>query len=694
MMEITNIPSFRNIVLISTFFILPLFSNAQNTNVEFNKKSFLKEDFPRLKEALAELDKGDKLFEMDTRALYLQALAHYNLANDFNPNNALLNYKIGKCLLYSLQKSTAIYFLDKAQRLNPNVSRDIDLLLGNAYHFNLDIDKAIEKYRKYMSGLNAEETKNFGKEVNKKLEECKVAKDLIEHPVRVRIDNLGSKINTRFPEYNPVINADETYLMFTSSREGTVDNGLDPMDLYYYEDIYTSLKNVGSWMETQHPGKPLNTEYHDATVWLSPDAQKLIIYRGDNGGDLLESQLKGEDWSEPIPFGKPINTKYHEASASYSSDQNTLYFVSDRPDGYGGHDIYSCTKDKKGKWGEPRNLGSDINTEYDELSVFMHPDGKTLYFSSEGHNTMGGLDIFKSIVENGKWSKPENMGYPINTTDDDGFLTISGSGIHAYYASFKPDGFGEKDIYMITFLGEEKPIFDANEDNLLSSTIIPFGVSTAPAIEVKTSELTILKGVVLDDVTRDPIEASIDIIDNVKNIPVTTTSSNKASGKYLVPLPSGLNYGINVHAEGYLFQSENVDIPPAKGYQEIVRDIYLKKVEIGKKIILRNIFFDFDRFTLRPESQAELTRLIDLLKEMPKLKIEISGHTDSYGSAVYNQKLSENRAKAVVEYLIAHGIDSKRLTYMGYGFTQPIATNKTDEGRQLNRRTEFKIMAK
>lgn len=234
----------------------------------------------------------------------------------------------------------------------------------------------------------------------------------------------------------------------------------------------------------------------------------------------------------------------------------------------------------------------------------------------------------------------------------------------------------------------------ANEDNLLASSVESFKLKTAPAVEVESSELTILKGVVRDEVTQQPVATRIEIVDNVQGSTMNEASSNGSTGKYLVALPSGFNYGIIVRAEGYLFHSENVDIPPSKGYQEITKDISLKKVEIGKRIVLRNIFFDFDKYSLRPESQAELQRLIELLNEMPKLKIEISGHTDSYGSAEYNQRLSENRSKSVVEYLIKHGISENRLTYKGYGLTQPIATNTTDEGRQLNRRTEFKILAK
>lgn len=691
-----NWKKLKNSVLLIFLLLISGFAFGQIQDVPFEKGNFTRDQRDRLREAIQNIKDGNSFYEIGRKATYMQALEYYLKANDFNPNNAELNYKIGKCYLYSLEKSRAVYFLDKAYKIKPGISSDIKYLIGQAYHFNQDIDKATLYYTEYLATIRKDDPDNRIKEVTKKLQECDVAKRLMANPERFIIENVGSSINTKFPEYAPVITADESKMLFTSSRDNTIGGGIDPVDLFYYEDIYISPRmSSGEWSFPLHPGKPLNTEYHDATVGLSPDGQKLLMYRGDNGGDLFESRLKGDEYGEPVRLPKPINSKYHEPSASYSPDQNTLYFVSDRPGGYGGHDIYSCKMGKDGRWGDAENLGPVINTPYDEAGVFMHPDGKTLYFSSEGHDNMGGLDFFYSVLENGKWSEPKNLGYPLNTTDDDVFIVLSADSRHGYFASYRTDGYGEKDIYRVTFLGPEKPLVDNNEDNLLASVIEPFRQDIiAPKVVDRTSQLTILKGTVYDAVTNDPLGAAIDLTNNVKNELVSSFESNDKSGKYLVVLPSGINYGIAVRADGYLFHSENFDIPISQGYQEIVKDIYLNKVEVGKKIILRNIFFDFDRYTLRPESTAELDRLLALLKGMPRLKVEISGHTDSYGSAAYNAVLSENRAKAVVDYLVAHGIEKSRLTFAGYGFTQPIATNSTDEGRQLNRRTEFKIMAK
>jgi len=325
----------------------------------------------------------------------------------------------------------------------------------------------------------------------------------------------------------------------------------------------------------------------------------------------------------------------------------------------------------------------------------MHPDGKTLYFSSKGHRNMGGYDIFKSVNENGKWSEPENIGYPINTPDDDVFFTMAASGIRGYYSSERIGGVGGQDIYVITFLGAEKPVIFNTEDELLAITSQPIkAANIESAVEIKTSQVTLLKGNVKDEQTLTPLYAVLELYDNELNQKIASFETNSATGRFLVSLPSGKNYGLSVKAEGYLFHSENFNISSSQGYQEIEKDILMKKIEVGRSIVLNNIFFDFNKATLRPESASELDRLTELLKEMPKLKIEISGHTDNIGSAAYNIKLSESRAQAVVDYLIKKGIDKSRLEFKGYGFEQPIASNDTDEGRQLNRRTEFKIISK
>lgn len=682
----------KNIILLVIFGFLASFGlNAQS--IEFDKKNF--PDKPReLKEAKSNLDQGNKNYDLG-QGMYTTALDYFLKAQAFNPNNAQLNYRIGRCYLASIQKTKAITYLEKAMALDPQIATDIKFLLAKAYHLNLEFDKAIQYYQEYKATCGPELLATQGPEIEKKIEECNVGKELVQKPARVFIDNLGSTVNSIYPEYAPLITADEATIFFTSRRDNTTGGKRDPNDLKYYEDVYFSDKAGSDWSTPKNPVKPLNGKKHDATVGLSPDGQTLLSYKGSNGGDIYQCVLKGDVWSKPEKLPNTINTKMHESSATFSPDGRTMYFVSDREGGYGGGDIWMSKKDKRGKWGEPVNLGATVNTKYDEEGVFMHPNGKTLYFSSQGHKTMGGYDIFKSTYENGLWSVPENIGYPINSADDDVFFSISASGIHGYYSSVKPDGLGDQDIYIITFLGTEKPVINNSEDNLLASQIAPVSETIIEApVEIKDNQLTLLKGIISDEITKLPVGAIIEITDNDKNEVIASFESNSKTGKYLVTLPSGKNYGMAVKADGYLFHSENFNIPPTTSYREVEKNIELKKVEVGSVIVLNNIFFDFNKSTLRPDSYAELERLLKLLTDMPTLKIEISGHTDNIGSAAYNKTLSENRAKAVVDYLIGKGIKADRLTYVGYGFDKPIATNDTEEGRQMNRRTEFKITSK
>jgi outer membrane protein OmpA-like peptidoglycan-associated protein/tetratricopeptide (TPR) repeat protein len=664
--------------------------NVEFVETNFSGKEGFKEAFNRLKE-------GDKQFEQGPM-FYKMALYHYFAANQFNPNSALLNFRMGKCYLSSSNKLKSISFLEKALKLNPDVDAEIHYLLGKAYHLGMQWDKAIAAFKTFQKGLNATdpaEAKLIA-DADKRIQECTTGKELVKNPVRVFIDNVGAEINTQYSDYAPVISADESVMLFTSRRPTTTGGKMDPAINEYFEDIYMSTKQNDKWTTAVNMGAPINTEDHDANSGLSADGQRFLIYIGKNNGDLCESELKGTIWTKPERMNKNINTDYHESSACYTADGKSVYFVSDKPeDGLGDRDIYVSKKDEKGKWGKAVNLGPVINTKGSEEGVFIHPDGRTLYFSSNGHKTMGAHDIFKSVYENGQWSVPENIGYPVNTTDDDVFFVMSASGKHGYYASSNEKGLGEKDIYMVTFLGPEKPMVLNNEDNLLASLTAPIKETVmAPTIVIKEAQLTILKGVITDALTQKPLEATIEIIDNLKNEVIASFTSNSSTGNYLVSLPAGKNYGIAVKKENYLFHSENFDIPITAAFQEVVKDVGLKNVSVGSKIILKNIFFDYGKATLRAESTSELERLVKLLNDVSGLKIEISGFTDSKGSAEFNQKLSENRAKSVVDYLVRAGIAADRLTFVGYGKEQAIASNDTEEGRQMNRRTEFKVLSK
>ncbi|MBS1646629.1 MAG: OmpA family protein [Bacteroidetes bacterium] len=715
-------------ILSSVFIIACLLTNQKNKaqDIPFDKAHF-SDRKDELKEAKKNVEEGKDQFELGKKEYdffleqyvaihkfmpvshrsyanagdiyFKQALPFLEKAQTFNPNNAQLNYMLGFVYFYIDQHSEkAIACLEKAYTLAPAANEpDNAYILAWAYHIAMRWDEAIKYYQLAQNYLQKVKNNDaWVEDVAKKINECKSGKELAAHPVRTFVDNLGPAINTSYPEYSAFITTDESFMIFTSCRNTSTGGKIDPDNGGYFEDIYSSVKKDGKWQAAQNMGTLINSEDHDATAGLSPDGSTMFIYKfkEKDGGDLYVSHLKGSAWSKPEHLGKNINSKAHETSVSISFDNKQLYFISNREGGIGDGDIYLCQTDGRGGWQPAQNIGNSLNTKYAEEGVYIHPDGKTIYFSSQGFNTMGGYDVFKSTYENGKWGVPENLGYPINGPEDDVFFIVSGSGYHGYFASAKQGGYGKTDIYRITFLGPEKQPALMNEDNLLASVAAPVSDFKAEKIVSKGPKMTILKGIISDEQTKQPLEASIDLIDNEKNEVIATFNSNSTSGKYLVSLPSGKNYGIAVKKEGYLFHSENFDLPATADFQEVEKNIELKKIDIGKTIVLRNIFFDFDKATIRPESANELDRLIKLLNDNPTLRIELGSHTDSKGSDDYNQKLSQQRSQSVVNYLISKGIGSARLEAKGYGETQPIATNDTDEGRQQNRRTEFKILSK
>lgn len=680
-------------ILISFLTLLAVMpSIAQNTT--FEPAAFSgKED--GLKVAIKNIKSGDKLFYSEYPN-YRAALEFYSKANNFNPNNAELNYKMGVCYYYIKKTQEAISHLEKGQTLDPRVALDLKFYLSKCYHLDYQFDKAIETFIQFRQTLDPQSISEYEAQIDKEIKECKTGKELVSNPVRVVIENMDKNVNSNKPDYSPVVSADRSVLFFTSMRPNTTGGGIDESRNQYFEDIYFTVKDSsGNWGLAQNPGKPLNSENHDAVVGLSADGQQIYIYKGETTGDIYSSKLDGNIWQKPESLGKNINSPYHESSASFSYDFLTVYFVSNRPGGYGGHDIYKSKKDDNGKWGIAENLGGDINTPFEEAAIFAHPDGKTFYFSSKGHNTMGGYDIFKIIYENGKWSAPVNLGYPINTTGDDVFFSISADGKYGYYSSSAPGGLGSQDVYQITFLGKEKELITNTEDNLLAFRTRGFQEKVIEQkVDIEEVNLMILKGTITDEYSKQPLFATIELTDLSTNKVVATFENNKSTGKYLVSLPGGKNYGITVNSDQCLFYSDNTDLTQTNGFNEVVKDIQLKKIAVGSSVILKNIFFDSGKSVLKPESEKELENLLKMLNDIPSLKIEISGHTDNVGSAKFNKDLSEKRAKAVVDYLVGKGINADRLTYVGYGFDQPKASNDTPEGRQENRRTEFKVLSR
>ena len=402
----------KYIYLLPLIFIVSL---AKAQDIPFDKKIF-KERKDEFKAAKQNLDAGNDLFDIfptsyidrndieysSRKMAYRSALPLLFKANKFNPNNAELNYKIGRCyLMNAVYKEEAIPHFLKALKLNPAVSPNIQYHLGIAYHLAMDFDNAITAFNKYKGTLVSKNPAE-AEDLSKRIAECNTAKELVARPERVFIDNFGRPVNGKYPEYGAIISADESIMMFTSRRNtSTGANKMAEGQTDYFEDIYITKKQDGKWAKPENIGNQINTDGHDATTAVSPDAQSMIIYKDTKGdGNLYECKLEGELWSKPKKMNKNINTKHHESSASYSNDGKTLYFVTNKPGGIGQHDMYVTKWDENTQdWGEAKNLGATVNTKHNEEAVLIHPDGKTLYFSSQGHNTMGNYDIFKSTLK-------------------------------------------------------------------------------------------------------------------------------------------------------------------------------------------------------------------------------------------------------------------------------------------------------
>jgi len=527
-------------------------------------------------------------------------------------------------------------------------------------------EKADYNLRKYMRFKNEPPHKLLAAKRN--LEIVDFALNQISNPVPFDLVNMGANINSENDEYLPAVTADEQTIVITVRRpsdENTINkqSGLE-------EDFYISKKVNGEWQKSVPIGPPLNTFGNEGAQCISPDGQYIYFTacnRNDGYGscDIYFSYKKGDEWSIPENLGEPINTSFWESQPSISSDGKTLYFTSNRKGGKGGMDIWKSVKYENNRWSIPVNLGDSINTPYNELSPFIHPDNQTLYFSSDGRIGMGGKDIYYSRKkDDGNWSSPINIGYPINTYADEINLIVNAKGDLAYYSSDKPGGYGKYDLYTFELYEKARP---------------------------KT--VSYMKGIIFDENTKLKIEANFELIDLETGQTVINSKSNPINGEFLVCLPLGKNYALNVSKSGYLFWSENFSFNNIHSeFKPLIKDISLKKIKIGESVVLKNIFFDTDKFALKNESKVELNKLIELLNSNKRLKIEISGHTDNIGSEQYNLALSENRAKAVYEYLCNNGIDKNRLSYKGYGYSKPMDDNKTEEGRANNRRTEFKVI--
>lgn len=489
---------------------------------------------------------------------YNEALPLYIQLDSMEKGNANINYKIGFCYLNAATYKTKSipYFLEAikdisddykknnmAERQAPQITYSY---LAKAYQLHYEFDKAIAMYLKY------KETLGTGRKLTAELEDvmhnietCNNGKDLIKTPKEAIITNLGPNINTRFPDYSPVVSYDEKVLIFTSRRPGGSSDIKNPKG-QYFEDIYISNFTNDKWQKAVSIGPNINTMGHEGSVNLSKDGLKLFIYKDDGSdGNLYLSENNFEEWGVPQYLGADINSFSNETHACFSADNRILYFVSDRQGGYGGSDIYKCLKLPNGEWGPAQNLGPVINTKYDEESVFIHPNGKEIFFSSKGHKSMGGFDIFASIidVENGYLAAPLNIGYPINTPDDEVFFKTTADGKRAFFSSDKPGGLGEKDIYLITYAENEQ------------------------------RDVSLIVGKIINNTREDISDNLIVVKDMNTNEIVQELTANSATGKFGIDLPIGTFYKIEYFIKGKEIYNEVVDAQKGKGYIVIIREI-------------------------------------------------------------------------------------------------------------------------
>ncbi|MGN6177824.1 MAG: OmpA family protein [Mucilaginibacter sp.] len=587
---------------------------------------------------------------------YEQAVAQLQQAIGIDSKFIEAHLQLGDILRIIKHYKDAIEQYKAVIELNPDFSRALYLHLGDIEISEAQYEQAQTNLNKYLTYPNITDQDAF--RAKKLLKDCEFAIEAVKQPVPFKPINMGPEINTADDEYLPVATADESELIFTRK----ISNN---------EDFYKSIKVDGKWQTATYLSSNINTpQYNEGAQSISQDGKYLFFTgcnRPDGLGrcDIYVAKKESDDWGKPYDLQPPVNTPGWESQPSISSDGRTLYFVSNRKGGYGGYDIWKSTVTDKG-WSEPENLGPNINTAFDEQSPFIHADDSTLYFCSDGWPGMGGKDLFVShLGKDGKWGKPVNVGYPINSSGDENGLTVTATGQYAFFASNKLNGYGGYDIYTFELPESDRPHL-----------------------------VTYVKGIVTDAKTHRPLDAAVEIIDLEKNSPVYQDYSSPEKGDFLATLTAGKNYGLNVSKNGYLFYSANFSLIGVKAKEPYNLNIELSPIEVGNKVVLNNIFFDTNKFDLKPDSKAELEKLLEFLAQNPSIRIEISGHTDNVGNMQSNQVLSENRAKAVYNYLVAAGVNPQRLLYKGYGQTQPIVPNTSDENRAKNRRTEFKILAK
>lgn len=492
----------------------------------------------------------------------------------------------------------------------------------------------------------------------------------LNHPVPFKPVNMGSEINSEFDDYEPAFTADGEEIIITCLLPIEKNNQYQGGNTVQ-EDFFISKKENGKWLNRMDLGMPINTPGNEGAQTISADG-RIFFYtacsRMDSKGscDIYYSLRRGGVWSNPRNVGSPVNSSYWESQPTCSADGRTLYFVSNRPGGVGQMDIWETHIDDNGKWTPPSNLGPNVNTKENEQSPFIHADGVTLYFASAGHLGMGKMDIFRTEKDSlDKWGKPTNIGYPINTWKDESDLRVSAKGSVAIISSNREGGFGGNDLYTFELYNDARP-----------------------------KEVSYVKGNIFDaKMPSKKLGAMFELIDLKNGDIVMTSFSDATTGHFLVPLKLNSEYALNVSKDCYMFFSEHYNLQQQDSNTKSVElNIPLQPIEVGGTVVLENVFFDTDKYVLKESSRVELQKLIEFMNFNKLIKVQINGHTDNTGDKQKNLILSENRAKAVTEYLISKGIAKERLTFKGFGDSKPVVPNDSEEHKAMNRRTEFTIL--
>jgi outer membrane protein OmpA-like peptidoglycan-associated protein len=659
------------------------------TDVSVRRQDF-KTDKPGFQTAWDHVTKGDSYYKQKG-IWYGFAFDEYLEAIIYNSSNPELNYKAGVSALYSDKKEEAAGFLLKAFELKNDISADMLFLIGRALQYAGRFTEGIEKFNDYLNSTGKKSKENIAL-AKKGIEECNSALKIVQDTLRISITNAGANINSISDDYAELLTADGNTLFFASRRELPGSNN-HYKDSKFDENIFVSQRTNDLWGPAASAGNKINTKYCEAPLYINPANDLLYIYSGyEKGGDIKMSKFKKGQWQTPQAVPYKINTKGSETAFTFSPSGNEIYYVTDKgKNSFGGKDIYFIKRLGERRWSKPQNAGPMINTPWDEESVRFSKTGDTLWFSSRGHNSIGGFDIFYSVRDqNGVWDSVKNCGYPVNTPWDDMFFYPSPANDSIFYfVSNRGGGTGGLDIYQGRVMPPEpEPVAFVEE-------VLP--VVPAPAEPVMQPEpvkqlVLNLTGKVKDSENGDPVIAKIDVIDSVTKLVVATTASSDVDGSYKVGLPEKKSYTIDVKATGFLPEMKQIVIPESYSQEIYNLDVELIKVKVGKRVVLNNILFETGKSILTPGSYSELDRLYNILQDNPLMKIEISGHTDITGSAALNLRLSADRAKAVVEYMVQKGVDRSRMESKGFGSQQPISDNTTSAGRAKNRRVEFKIL--